>query len=75
MTYQIDRGVPVPPVGTASRYPWEDMGVGDSFFVPCEYDRIAHNRLSTAARHHAKRTGKHFTVRRVDGGLRCWRIA
>ena len=32
--YQVDSGVAVPRALKGSKYPWAEMEVGDSFFVP-----------------------------------------
>ncbi len=34
MSYEIEKGVPVPHREKKRRYPFADMGAGDSFFVP-----------------------------------------
>jgi len=75
----IDKGVPLTPslVGSPAgkrhnRYPWTEMAVGDSFFVE---EAKPTNRLFAAASY-AQRVGdRQFTCRRVDGGVRVWRVA
>lgn len=69
----IDKGVPVPVVcgragsGAKAIYPYEKMGVGDSFFAGCK-----HNPISIAKRW-GKSRGVDFCSRKVDGGWRIWR--
>lgn len=73
----IEKNVPVPPgAGRVGRYPWAEMEVGDSFFVQAIHGKRAQSTIGTAglswaARNHPDRK---FTVRKVDGGYRCWRI-
>lgn len=69
----IDKNIPPPrdKRGPEPKYPFEHLQVGDSFFVK---DGIA-NRLSGAASHWRKVTGRQYRVRTVDGGIRVWRIA
>lgn len=72
---KIEKGVPL-PVGRG-KYPWREMDVGDSFFVP----DVTGVKLSAAASAYTIRcrsTGKpvpKFSVRNVDGGVRVWRTA
>lgn len=71
---KIEKGVPMPkPRAQRAKYPWRELGVGDSFFVP----GAARARCSVGAVHSAQRIGGgvRFTVRTVEGGVRVWRIA
>lgn len=72
--FEIEKGVPIPEITHASKYPFEKMEVGDSFFV--EGDE-AKNRLYSSASVYSKRHGgkTKFVVRGVDGGARCWRTS
>lgn len=71
----IDKGIPVPAPGN-KKYPWREMQVGDSIFLP--------GKASTRAagiRQSAKMTagGGEWTARVVtEGGvtgIRVWRLA
>lgn len=67
----------VPPPATArsnGRWPFNEMEVGQSFFIP-ETDSAAMNAVNSEASVRGRRLGKKFTVRTVAGGKRCWRIA
>lgn len=83
MTITIETGiaVPRPPQAFLRKYPFPDMQVGDSFFIPAKTaDRIrTRNRVRVAARRHALRRdtpkGWRFATRVVEGGIRCWRIS
>lgn len=69
----IEKGKPIPQV-SARKYPFDQMEVGDSFFVPVteNLDRFRHN-LRCAARAFGLRRHQQFTVRTEDGGVRVWR--
>jgi hypothetical protein len=72
----IQKSVPIPSKSGGARprlYPFGDMKVGDSFFVPNGRLRtIGHCWRSFRKTHKSKWK---FTARTVDGGVRCWRIA
>lgn len=70
---QIERGIPVPADtrGPVPIYPFREMEVGDSFFVATT--RIQHS-VRRGASATGKRLGKRFTCRKVEGGLRIWRV-
>jgi hypothetical protein len=71
--FKVEHGVPMPPEkrGRASSYPWLEMEVGDSFFVPDGKLQTLRGRAAYAgARHHRK-----FACRPVEGGIRVWRMA
>ena len=75
---KIEKHVPLPTLREEySHYPFDEMDVGDSFYVPDVGDGRSIHRLQTQVsymnRHASKATGK-FTTRRVDGGLRVWRF-
>lgn len=52
----------------------ERLSIGDNVLWPeTTYD--ARNSVAEAATRTAKRTGREFTVRLTEGGVRCWRLA
>ena len=71
--FEIERGVPAPVSGRYSKYPFAGMQVGDSFFVP---DGTSKKRSSIHSMCHqyGKKHGMKFQARRVDGGMRVWRV-
>ena len=80
MVVKIEKGVPL-PVNRLVReplYPFDDMSVGDSFFVPEEntVERFRlHGKLAQhKGRSEAKKNGAVFTIRSVTGGVRVWRL-
>jgi len=68
----IETGIPLPAGGQrgSPKYPFRDLGLGDSFFVP----DTKVTRLSVAKREY-EREGKRFVCRTVDDGVRVWRVA
>lgn len=65
------------------KYPWHTMGVvkgnpprGDSFLVRCDDStfRQTVNNLTGAFRHKRINYNKIFTMRRVEEGVRVWRL-
>lgn len=62
---KIDKKVPM-PMRSHARYPWEQMKVGDSFYVPEPGKRSGF--YSIAARH-----GYKVAVRNDGEGVRVWR--
>ena len=64
--YVIDKNIPTP--GKASKYPFSDMEIGDSFLAPAGTERTVR-----AAAH--KYVGAKFVTRTVREGLRVWRSA
>lgn len=67
---KIERGVPLPPKGkTPERYPWSIMEVGDSFLVEGANPR---SHISTGA--NKLHPDKRFTQRKVQDGIRVWRV-
>lgn len=71
--YAIETNIPVPQIGGRGRkssvYPFAQMNVGDSFFVP----GITTTKITGTVFHHGKRLNMKFVTRTVDGGVRVWR--
>jgi hypothetical protein len=70
----VEKGIPIESKvgrGAAARYPFAQMEVGDSFFVPGKRS----GQLSNHCSYQRLKTGRRFTIRKVDGGVRVWRIA
>jgi hypothetical protein len=77
MAYVVEKGVAAPVGYTKSKYPLEDMAVGDSFFVPDRKSASVRNSVMCRARDVAKRTGgplMRFSIRTEGSGTRCWRV-
>jgi hypothetical protein len=70
--FVIEKGIPKPEGRRGlKKYPFGDMEIGDSFFVPSDKYRAVIN----ASQIYGKRWERKFSVAKVDGGARCWRIA
>jgi hypothetical protein len=69
---KIDVGVPIPASRTSRKYPFDEMNVGDSFFL--EIGSSVQTLAGSANRTHAP---KKFAQRRVTeagvDGFRIWR--
>lgn len=72
--FTIESNIPRPRGwGGKQKYPWDEMEIGDSFYVK----GTTVSRLCQAALSHAKsrNNGKKFSCRSEKGGARVWRIA
>jgi hypothetical protein len=67
--FEIDKEVPFP---TKVKYPWNEMAIGDSFFVP--HKKGKGNIYSLVHFHNRRNPETEFAVRRVDDGYRVWRL-
>lgn len=76
----IEKGVPIPPVQERIAFPFAEMEVGDSFFVAATLDATS-VMARIRAKHRYWRLGQcprpemRVTIRKVPGGVRCWRVA
>jgi hypothetical protein len=75
---EIENGIPIPKQKRKRKtlYPLADLGVGQSFFVACapERSRKLITSLGSSAKNQANKTGRRFTLRTVEGGIRVWRF-
>lgn len=72
MRYVIDKNVPLPAkatTGRKSKYPFDLMEVGDSFFVPGKV------RMASTVGQASRRLGRRFVWNEETGGVRVWRAA
>lgn len=71
---RIDKGIPMPSRG-AKAIAWapllDQLAVGDSFQLPDE----AKSAIGTAMKAYKDSTGKTLASRKVDGGIRVWRVS
>jgi len=79
---KIESGVAMPKFrhSTARKYPFKDMNVGDSFFIPADNkkDMLRMSGSVSACWAAFKKNHKKdwvFRTNKVDGGIRVWRIA
>ncbi len=75
--FRIEKNIPMPrpQLGGPCPYPFLDMLVGDSFFVPSEDAKRTLGMVDKAKRRFVQTTpgGYRFSCRTVPGGVRCWR--
>jgi hypothetical protein len=70
--YAVETNIPIPaPRKPDTRYPFKELEVGYSFLVHDGNIRSVRSRCSQVK----LATGHKFTVRKVQGGVRVWRIA
>ena len=81
MTIQIEKNVPLEPPTSGphkkerySKYPFADMAVGDSFFVPRKAN-LMRAYIGTLSVRRADIKEMKFVLRTVEGGCRIWRTA
>jgi hypothetical protein len=67
----IEDKVRMPKPRVVYAYPYEDMGIGDSFVVPLE----ARQKVLNANYRANKRLGLKFTSRTEGDVVRVWRVA
>ena len=75
MDIPIEDGIPIPPATYHHKYPWTDMEIGQSFFIP--ESQAKNGSVRTAAEKAGKRLRRKFTTRAVyhngEKGTRIWR--
>jgi hypothetical protein len=64
----IESNIPLPPA--SKKYPFGQMKVGDSFFVPDTTPAL----VSGSRSYWTRKTGAKYAARTVDGGVRFWRV-
>lgn len=69
-SFSIEKQIPIP-----GKYPFDDMDVGDSFFIPPHIRREGVNVAALRYTKTPKGLNKRFTIRKVPDGFRCWRMA
>lgn len=70
--FEVEKNIPVP--NARRQYPWRRMEVGDSFFLSGDFPAAKRSVIACSAASFGKRSGKKFITRRVEGGLRVWRV-
>lgn len=72
----IDRNIPLPDPKRggkrASKYPWADMKIGESFRFPDTVKKTTAASLTYSA---GKTHQRKFSLRALDDGIRVWRTA
>ena len=74
----IEKCLELPPVakpgGRAEQYTFDAMEIGESAFFVGEVSRMGKCPPYNAAQCYGRNTGKKFSGRRVEGGIRIWRV-
>lgn len=71
MSYKIEKGVPAPVPTLTTKYPWHDMGSGDSFQVKGHRGR---NRAQIAGKEWLRRNRPGWEVKTRSEGGEMYRI-
>lgn len=61
---------PRPSTGRPPKYPWAEMAVGDSFYVP----GMTASQMSSAWRRAKDKLGHEYSARSERSGVRVWRV-
>jgi len=71
----VEKNIDMPVMRvTASKYPYDEMEVGDSFMVTSERVSMI-NTMCGVNKKKGVELGMKFIAKRVDGGVRVWRIS
>ena len=69
---EIRKGVPMP--APTSKYPWDEMEVGDSFVVPAKTTREKNSVRTAVYNRNRSHPAKTYKTRIVPGGTGVWRV-
>jgi hypothetical protein len=82
-SFRIEQNIPVPTIPRGAppspiKYPWAEMKIGDSFFVPLVDKTIITIRgaINIDLKKFSNQTGNKIkiTTRAIDNGVRVWRL-
>jgi hypothetical protein len=51
MSFTVEKGIPLPEVGRSAKYPFSQMDIGDSVFIP----HMSSTEISSRLAHHRKK--------------------
>lgn len=72
MSIEIEKCIPLPEGAIRRRFPFKDLEVGDSFFVP---DATAKDIGASTSNARKRMPDRMFIARTVQGGVRVWRLS
>lgn len=79
---EIENDIPVPSKNAKgdrrAKYPLGELEIGQSFFVPTPFGKTSRQlqmSISGSVDYITKKTGRRFTSRALESGVRIWRIA
>jgi hypothetical protein len=67
---KLEKNIEIPEKQKIAKYPYDVLELGDSFYV--QDGELG--RLCNANYREWRKSGKKFTARKVDGGVRVWRV-
>lgn len=71
---EIEKGITMPERQNKRKviYPFDNMNVGDSFFV----GNASHAKMTAAIQYRQRKApSRKYAARMVDGGVRVWRVS
>ena len=63
----IDKDIEAP---RRNKYPWDEMGIGDSFLIT----GLVHTSVHSQVCRRGRKDGHKYTVKKCEDGFRVWRI-
>ena len=75
--FKVESGIELPAKpkgGHGAKYPFAKMEPGQSFLLPTDSVNNVSNSAAKAASYWGSKLGRKFTTRRVEGGVRVWRV-
>lgn len=71
--FAIEKNIRIPTGTALDRFPFSEMEIGDSFFVPTA--ELSENSVrSYVSRYGKDRTDVAFKTATIEGGVRVWRV-
>jgi hypothetical protein len=69
---EVEKNIPIPADGfdRKTTYPLRAMEIGDSFWTDTPKEKV-----HPAVSYFGKRNDRRFITRKMDGGIRVWRVA
>lgn len=71
---KIEKGIKIPNPRRASKYPFDGLMVGDSFFTKKAPKNKNGTYVNICGPRNVRYAPKRFVQRAMDGGLRVWRV-
>ena len=76
---KIEKQVKIPVIRSKHKYPWDQMGVGDSVLIqPHKGEKLLDlkRKIDAAARYHAEKEGRKYEtlIKRKENGVRVLKV-
>ena len=80
MNFKVDKDIAPPPTykgvsQSKSKYPWDEMEVGDSFLVPYGNRQPLNLQSNMLTIGNSRRSGYRVVTKQEPEGIRVWRIS